>query len=320
MPSASLISEKKPLAEEAMAEQAGGDQAILSPLHPAVFKTLPLAANKEELLPRRNLQPDFNQDLLTAKSALVMDKTSEAQLFSLKAEEVRPIGSMTKLMTALVFLENQPDWDKVITIEVADGNQGRLYLSEGDKATVRDLFYTSLVGSSNNATMALARSVGVSLEEFVRKMNDKARRLGLVQTEFTEPTGLDPENKSTAREIALLLKNALAEEAIKEAVLLRSYSFQLKSINEKRRVVSTDLLLSQETGRGLVKKINGGKTGFVEEAGYCFVMEAEDKDGHQIIVTILGSQTHWTRFSEAKALAEWAFKAYEWPDADILDQ
>lgn len=312
MPSASLISEKKPLAEEAAAEQVGGDQAVLSPFHPAVFKTLPLAANKEGLRPQRNFQPDFNQGLLTAKSALVLDKTSETQLFSLNAEEQRPIGSITKLMTALVVLENKPDWDKIIIMEAEDGNQGRLYLSEGDSATVRDLFYTSLVGSSNNATMALARSAGISLEEFVRKMKAKARQLGLFQTEFTEPTGLDPENKSTAREIALLLKSALAEEAIKEAVLLKNYSFQLKGTNEKRRIVSTDLLLSQGIDKGLIKRINGGKTGFVEEAGYCFVMEAEDKEGHQVIVAVLGSQTHWTRFSEAKALAEWAFRAYEW--------
>lgn len=313
VPSTSLILEKKPLVEEATAEQVGGDQATLSPLHPTVLKTLPLAGSKEKWRPQRNFQPDFDQDLLTAKSALVMDKTSGVQLFSLKADEQRPIGSITKLMTALVVLENKPDWDEIITVEADDGNQGRLYLIEGDSATVRDLFYTSLVGSSNNATMALARSTGWPLEEFVRQMNVKAKKLGLFQTQFTEPTGLDPENKSTARETALLLKSALTEEAIKEATLLKSYSFQLRNMRGSRRVVSTDLLLSEGIGQGRVEKINGGKTGFVEEAGYCFVMEAENKDGRQIIAVVLGSQTHWTRFSEAKALADWAFQAYEWP-------
>lgn len=314
LPSISLIGEEKTLADEAEAGQIGGDGSTLSLLHPAVLKNLPLAAVKQEIRPQRNSEPDFNAKSLTADSAFVVDKTSQTILFSLKADEERPIGSITKLMTALIFLENQPDWDKIIQVEIEDGNQGRLYLAEGDMAAVRDLFYTSLVGSSNNATMALARSTGLPLENFVRKMNVKAQKLGLFQTQFTEPTGLDPENKSTAREVAFLLLAALNKKEIQEATTAKSYILRLRNSGTVQRVISTDLLLQEDLGRGEISKINGGKTGFVEEAGYCFGMEAENKDGRQIIVAVLGSQTHWTRFSEARALAEWAFKAYEWPE------
>lgn len=308
-------------AEKVEAEQLGGDKLTLSPLSRSGLKTLPLAASRLEKRPRRKEnEPDFDWRKLTAQAIYVIDKETDSPLLDYQENEPRSIGSLTKLMTALVFLDSQPNWEQVITLEEGDGRQGRLYLTEGESAAVRDIFYTSLISSSNNATMALARSAGVSLEEFVIKMNEKARALGLKQTRFTEPTGLDPGNQSTAKEIAFLLKMALAEKDIREAAAKKTYSFQLADGGEWRKIRTTNLLLSGDLPLGGLAKVNAGKTGFVEEAGYCFAMETEDKNGHQIIVVILGSATHFSRFSEARAAAEWAFEAYEWPDADILDQ
>ena len=299
--------------EKAAAEQIGGDKLALASPSADVLKSLPLALSRLEKEPRRQEgAADFNWKSLTAQAAYVMDSETNLSLFAEQENDIRAIGSLTKLMTALVFLETSPDWDKVVTIEENDSGQGRLYLAEGEIATVRVLFNVALVSSSNNATLALARSTSLSLEEFTTRMNAKARVMGLVSTHFIEPTGLDPANQSTAREVVLILKAALSEKMIRETVSQKKYDFQLE--NGRSRVAdSTDLLLSENFPQGKMKSVIGGKTGYVEEAGYCFAFAAENEEGHQIITVVLGSETHFSRFSEAKALTRWAFEAYEWP-------
>lgn len=300
---------REQIAEKAAAEQIGGDRLIISA---APTKTLPLALSRSERAPRRQPEvADFDIRKATFKSALVIDGDTENQLFAFNENETRSIGSLTKLMTALVFLDTLPQWDKIVMIEAADGSQGRLNVVEGEQVTLKDLFNVSLVSSSNNATMALARSTGLPLEEFVKKMNAKAVDLGLKQTKFIEPTGLDPANQSTAKEIAWLLKFALSEKIIQEAVAKKNYTFRLMPNGPARSISSTDVLLSERLPVGVAKVI-GGKTGYVEEAGYCFAVALADKDGHQIIIIVLGSDSHYGRFSEARALTEWVFKAWEW--------
>lgn len=301
---------REQMAEKAAAEQIGGDRLAISAMP---IKTLPLALSRSERAPQRKPDAaDFDATKITFKSAFAMDEDTENQLFAFNENEVRSIGSLTKLMTALVFLDTGPQWDKIVTIEAADGSQGRLNVVEGEQATVKDLFYVSLVSSSNNATMALARSTGLPLEEFVKKMNARAVDLGLKQTKFTEPTGLDPANQSTAKEIAWLLKFALSEKAIQEAMARKNYVFRLMPDGPARPINSTNVLLFERLPRGAVK-ITGGKTGYVEEAGYCFAVAMADKNEHQIITIVLGSSTHYGRFSEARALAEWVLGAYLWP-------
>jgi D-alanyl-D-alanine endopeptidase (penicillin-binding protein 7) len=301
---------REQMAEKAEAEQIGGDSSIISA---APVKTLPLALSRSERAPQRKPEMvDFDIRKATFKSAIVIDEDTENTLFAFNENEVRSIGSLTKLMTALVFLDTAPQWNKVVTIESTDGSQGRLNVVEGEQVTVKDLFHVSLVSSSNNATMALTRSTGLHIEEFVKRMNVKATDLGLKQTIFTEPTGLDPANQSTAKEIAWLLKFALSEKNIKEIVVKNNYTFNLMPNGPTRNISSTNVLLSERLPVGAVK-IVGGKTGFVEEAGYCFAVALENKDGHQIITVVLGSSTHYGRFSETRSLTEWVFGAYAWP-------
>lgn len=301
---------REQMAEKAAAEQIGGDRLTISAMP---VKTLPLALSRSERAPQRKPgTDDFDIKKVTFKSAFVIDEDTENQLFAFNENEVRSIGSLTKLMTALVFLDTAPQWDKVVTIEAADGSQGRLNVIEGEQATIKDLFHISLISSSNNATMALARSTGLPLEEFVKRMNNKAIDLGLKQTKFTEPTGLDAANQSTAKEIAWLLKFALSEKVIQETVVKKNYTFRLMPSGPARNISSTNVLLSERLPIGAVK-IVGGKTGFVEESGYCFAVALENKDGRQIITVVLGSSTHYGRFSEARALVEWVLLAYAWP-------
>lgn len=301
---------REQMAEKAAAEQIGGDRLTISAMP---VKTLPLSLTRAERAPqRRTGAADFDIRKVTFKSAFVMDEDTENPLFAFNENEIRSIGSLTKLMSALVFLDTLPPWDKVVMIEAADGSQGRFNVAEGEQITIKDLFYVSLISSSNNATMALARSTGLPLEEFVKKMNAKAVDLGLKQTKFVEPTGLDPANQSTAKEIAWLLRFALSEKIIQEAVAKKNYTFRLMPNGPTRNIRSTNVLLSERLPVGAVKII-GGKTGYVEEAGYCFAVVLENQEGRQIIAVVLGSDSHYGRFSEARALAEWVFSAYEWP-------
>lgn len=303
---------------EVSAEQTGGDAVLGAELiSPEMIKSLPIAAKKNDLRPRRLNSAEFNLKL-TSQNYIVLDDATEAVLAKSGADEVRAIGSITKLMTAWIFLKNNPDWEKVVTVTAEDGEQGHLYLVEGDKVSVRDLFYASLVGSSNNATMALARSIGLPMSEFVRQMNSEATKMNLVNTVFVEPTGLDAGNRSTAKEVAKMLKKILTDGQIKEAVMRGYYNLSLADDSGRAtKISSTDLLLINEVSHDQSLKIEGAKTGYVPEAGYCFTVKMKNESERNIIVAVLGADSHYTRFSDAEALARWVYKVYLWPgDAD----
>ncbi len=247
--------------------------------------------------------------LITAERAVVVDGVTGAVLFGKEEQTRTPIASLTKLMTALVVLDRNPDWKKQIVITVGDHRSGgTLFVRRGEVVTVRDLFFTSLVGSANNATIALARSTDLSPEEFVDAMNAMARRLGLNDTVFVEPTGLDSGNQSTAQEIARLAWHAFQYESIREAVTTKEYVFRTVNTRERHRIKNTDILLRTN---GKAYTIIGGKTGYIDEAGFCLVVEAERGNG-RVIALVLGSKSHEDRFRDVDALIRWALESYRW--------
>ncbi|MDD5290694.1 MAG: serine hydrolase [Patescibacteria group bacterium] len=254
--------------------------------------------------------PDAGDFIITAKSAAAVDRESGALLFSYQPDEITPIASLTKLMTALVFLDHNPGWDSVYEIKREDRREGgKIFLFLGERVTVKDLFYLSLVASDNTAAIALVRSSLLSEEEFVKEMNRKALSLGLTKTKFSDPIGLNNNNVSTAREIAQLAKAAFSSEDIRQATLNKEYEF--KTLGGKRKkVLTTDYLLENFPANGL--KIIGGKTGYTELAGYCFAGEFAHEDSQEIVTVILGGPTSSSRFKETKDLAEWIYENYEW--------
>lgn len=220
---------------------------------------------------------------LTAQSAIVIDKTSGKIIFEKNGDEPRPIASMTKLMTALVFMDYAPAWDKKIALIKGDFVGGStLWVKEGDKVSVKDLFYATLVGSNNNAAMALARSTGLSKESFVQKMNQKAASLGLNNTRFVEATGLDERNISTAREMAVISEEAFKNPQIHEANVTQWY--KVKTEKNAYWVKNTSLKLLE---RDL--QIVGSKTGWTDEAGYNLVTQAKNK-AHDVIALVMGAK------------------------------
>lgn len=253
-----------------------------------------------------SVSPSIN---ITAKSAIVLDEKSGKILWQKNPNEVSSIASLTKLMTATIFLETKPDFEKdyEITKEDNEGVIGSiLQVKQGDKLKVKDLFYSSLVGSINNTTKAMVHSTGISEEDFVKMMNERAQKFGLKDTKFTDVTGLDPGNESTPQEYIKIANYAFHNSKIKEAVNLPEYTFETIDKKIKHVIKNTDKLLT-------ISELNlvGAKTGYLDEAGYTFVCEA-NKSGKEIMVVLFGSQSSESRFKEAEALINWAYESYIW--------
>lgn len=249
---------------------------------------------------------------LKSACGVVLDAESGEVLFNKEAEKQWPIASITKLAAVLVFLEYNPGWETVYTIKDEDKREGgRINVFRGEKIKVKDLFYLSLVGSDNTATIALVHSTGMSEDDFVKKINAKAEALGLNNTKFFDAVGLSNNNVSTAREVGELAKAALDKKEVREATLRKKYDFV--SLDGRRKIVyNTDDLLDIFPQNGI--KIIGGKTGYTEAADYCFAGKFSDKTGREIILVILGSESNDSRFSETRDLVEWAYKSFVWRD------
>lgn len=247
---------------------------------------------------------------IAAVSAAVLTDDGHLWLNTKAPEHRQPIASITKLMTALVFLDHQPGWDKSYTITRADAVEGgKVNLFLGETVLVKDLFNASLVASDNGATLALARATGLSDADFIVAMNRKAQDLGLLQTAFSDPIGLNNDNLSTAKDVARLAQAALNQPDIAAAVSRSSYRFKTEQGQEKN-LESTDWLLDGGSKDNL--ETLGGKTGYTEQAGYCFVGRFRDAQGRSLIVAVLDSGSKNDRFLQARALAAWAFTYCQW--------
>jgi D-alanyl-D-alanine carboxypeptidase len=246
---------------------------------------------------------DFN---IEAKSAIVLDVGTDAVLYSKNSDEKKPIASLTKIMTALVILDNV-DLNSAVTISRnafdTDGRKDSLAVNEKIKA--ENLLKIMLIRSNNTAAVSLAEHTSGNVEEFVKLMNKKAELLGLKNTNFSNPTGFDSEeNYSTAYDIAQLFDYSLNKQLIWE--ILRIQKLNLSSIDGKikHKIKNTNLLL------GRLKNITGGKTGLTDEAGQCLVLIVGDPiDNHRIISVVLNAED---RFLETEKLVRWVFRSFKW--------
>ncbi|WKZ25129.1 MAG: serine hydrolase [Patescibacteria group bacterium] len=246
--------------------------------------------------------------VLQASSAIVTNELTLHPLFSWEANSVRPIASLTKLMTALTVLDNYDiNWDKKITIIEADRREGsKQNIFVGDELSLRDLFIIGLMASDNDAIIALIRGLGVSEEDFVLAMNQRAKHYRLFSASFSEPTGLSSANQSSAFDVAKLASLAFKRAEIKEALSLTAYEIT-DSKGSVKRLISTNVLLREGSKEGLIV----GKTGHISLAGYCFA-GLYSKNGNDIITVVLGAHTQLSRFSESEELAHWVYSSYNW--------
>jgi len=249
----------------------------------------------------------------TAQSLMIVDEQTNKILFAKNPSQILPIASITKLMTALVFLELNQEWNKRVVITDDDQREGGIeYLLPGESVYVEDLFYLTLVSSTNEAAAALVRSTGISQENFVNLMNQKAKDLGLANTHFEEVTGLNPNNKSTASDLAKLATIAFTQKEIIGATLLPGYNFSVLNKGISRYAPATNKLLSSFINNDQYSII-ASKTGFIDEAGYCQIIKIKNNTiDASIIIAILGSRTLEDRWQEIKGLVDWIFSSYSW--------
>ncbi len=254
----------------------------------------------------------------SAASAIVVDRATGTVLYEKNSGNPRSIGSISKLMTAFVFLKGRPDLSAAAAIAPADVRSGGVqHVSVGDMVTVGDLLRASLVGSDNSSTAALVRLSGMSEGDFVSRMNEVAAEIGMRETTFLDPTGLSPENRSVAPDLVRLVDEAMKNDVIREATEMSSVSFAGAS-GRVYSIDTTDDLLHSFLNEPPYKVI-GGKTGFLPEAGYCLGSLVSENGGHELVVVVLGSETITGRFQDVKALAAWAYKTHEWPDERKTD-
>ncbi|MCK5211099.1 D-alanyl-D-alanine carboxypeptidase [Candidatus Parcubacteria bacterium] len=242
--------------------------------------------------------------------AFVIDPKNGVELYNEQADKQVPIASITKLMTALVFLDNNPGWDREYRVLASDQiNGGRVYVFSGDRVTAGDLFNLSLVASDNAATRALVRSTGLELDEFVVLMNTKARDMGLENTSFVDPIGIGAGNVSTARSVAELLNTALASKHIADTLSRANYV--LTTANGKVRTAhSTNKILKEYPKEEAI--LIGGKTGHTELAGYCLATKFKDEHENEIISVVLGEGSSPRRFAIINNMLDWTLENYEW--------
>ncbi|PIR47579.1 hypothetical protein COV06_02750 [Candidatus Uhrbacteria bacterium CG10_big_fil_rev_8_21_14_0_10_50_16] len=246
-----------------------------------------------------------------APSVLIRDVETGVPLMQRGEEIKRPIASITKLMTALVLLEDYTwNWEDAATVKQEDVTVGgRWYYRFNDALNMEDLFTMMLVASGNNETHALVREVGATQEEFVAKMNRKAEQIGMQNATFGDPIGLDPHNAATAQDVMVLLNEALQHEEIASRVAHGSVHV-VSGIGNVYDVEGTNELFHSFLNQSPYKVV-GGKTGSLDEAGYCLTTRIE-RDGHLVDVVVLGASQPEARFSDAKDLVSWAFDVFSW--------
>ncbi|MFA4844958.1 MAG: serine hydrolase [Patescibacteria group bacterium] len=247
----------------------------------------------------------------SAQSAIVVDRRSKEVLFEKNIYAPRAIGSITKLMTAHVFLLGDPDLNAPATMTSEDVRLGAtLHIPVGETVTVRNMLEASLIGSDNTATMAIARLSGMPLGDFVARMNEEAAAIGMQQTTFADPTGLSSDNVSVVTDLAKMFDVLLENETIRETTQQSIVSITGSS-GRTYTVNTTDELLLSFVNQAPYK-IVGGKTGFLPEAGYTLGSIFSREGEGDIIVVVLGSESKEGRFQDVKSLAVWAYKTFDW--------
>ncbi len=248
--------------------------------------------------------------VLSAVSAIAVDRRSGAILFAKDPHAVRAPASITKTMTALVALESglSLDGKTVVSREAAEQSGAAMRFEEGDQLSNRDLLVGMLVASGNDAATQLAITTAGSQKDFVDRMNARVADLGLYETAFKNPTGLDADgHRSSAADLARIFDTALQQPAFTETIQITTKDIPVLGKETSLNVKTTNELLREHYPR-----IIGGKTGFTDNAGECLVVLASDNDGNETILVILGSSSSDERFHDMKALATWIYGAYTW--------
>lgn len=271
-----------------------------------VIATLLLLIAIFTILPKENLalEKDTEEIDITSRIALIYDRASGKILYEKNGNKQTPMASTTKIMTAIVVLENANLKDTVIIDSKSTGIGGsRLGLKKNDKITVNDLLYGLMLRSGNDAAIALATYVGGSVERFAEMMNKKAQEMGLTNSHFVVPHGLDNDGHyTTAFELAKMADYALKIDKFKEIVGCKTATIYINGY--AKTINNTNQLL------GSVYGVYGVKTGFTNGAGRCLVTACKRND-LDIITVVIGADTNEIRSKDTIKLIQYAYTKFE---------
>lgn len=239
---------------------------------------------------------------LASSKALIVNQETGETLYAKSTDLPTPIASVTKLMTAMVMLDAHLPMDETIVISQADadvlkGTTSRLRI--GTELTRSELLQLALMASENRAAAALGRSYPGGSDVFIEAMNAKAIALGMMRTHFTDPTGLDSENISTAEDLVKMVRAAYQYPEIRQVTTTPSYGVPVHGLRRLVNFVNTNILVRHSDW-----SIGLSKTGFINEAGRCLVMQAEIA-GQPLIIVLLDSYGKYSRIGDAQRIRKW---------------
>jgi D-alanyl-D-alanine endopeptidase (penicillin-binding protein 7) len=243
-----------------------------------------------------NVVPD-----LRAAAAIIYDPSSGKVLWEQHSQDERSIASITKVMTAVVFLESATDLDQEVQVIRSDTfAASTTFLKTNDHVRLSDLLHLLLLPSDNAAARALARVSPLGYDAFIARMNQKAKDLGLDHTHYEDPSGLTPNNVSSAYDMARLISYAAEDDRI--GPIMRTPEFTFRTAAGRIITVrSTNQIL-----RAGDMDVRGGKTGFIAKAGYCLATLLKlPQGGPSLAVVVLGANSNPGRFWETRHLLAW---------------
>ena len=248
-----------------------------------------------------NVVPDIR-----AAAAIIYDPATGKVLYEENSMDERSIASITKVMTAIVFLETATDLNEEVQITRADTlRASTTYLRTNDRVRLSDLLHLLLIPSDNAAARALARLSPLGYDGFIARMNQKADDLGLDQTAYTDPSGLYADNISSAYDMARLISYASEDDRIGPIMRTPEYSFRTMPAPRKAGRIITVRNTNQILRNGDMDVI-GGKTGFISKAGYCLATLLKmPSGGPSLAVVVLGATSNLGRFWETRHLMAW---------------
>ena len=244
-------------------------------------------------------------------AALVYVPATKQFIYEFAADTPRTAASLTKLASGLAVLRLDPVWSRVVSMSAGDEvGGGRLRVDPGARLSLRDLWFAAIGSSANNAIMALARVTGLPREAFVQRMNEEVRAVGATQTSLVEPSGMDPANMTTARDMAYITEAAFRDPMMRNPTTRSTYTIAVEGepVRELKTTIAPFIFDPDVWTLG-------GKTGYLEESMYNLVARLRNVDGAgkpvegtDVIVVVLGAPTKDGSFQSVKHLAQWAWQ------------
>jgi D-alanyl-D-alanine endopeptidase (penicillin-binding protein 7) len=307
---AALVSIGFPMESRAAAAQSSAKKTAKAPVKrtsSAAARARRARAAAAARSAREAQEPHFKLDEtgalvpdLRAAAAIIYDPQTGEVLWEENSTAQRSIASITKVMTAIVFLESKPDLTKEVVVLPSDVRAASTtHIRSGYRLTTDNLLHLMLIASDNAAARALARVSSYGAKGFIERMNERAHELGLENTSYADPSGLLAANVSSAYDMARLIAYAGSTPQISEIMQTANYNF-----NVGRQTISVHST-NQLVMKGDVDVL-GGKTGFISKAGYCLATLLRlPQGGPQVAVVVLGAQSSALRFWETRHLFNW---------------